>query len=196
MIEIQNNALIVFARKPELGKVKTRLAATVGKTKALEIYQKLLTHTHLVAQGSNASTFIFLTEILKYDFWKPFTCELQTGENLGEKMQNAFELIFAKGYKKCVIIGSDCPELSVEIIDNAFAALEQHDAVIGGANDGGYYLLGIKKIILSIFKNKEWSTANVFNNTVQDFKNEKLSYTTLPFLNDLDEEKDIPKEWL
>ena len=196
MTDIQNNALIVFARKPELGKVKTRLAASIGKTKALEIYQKLLTHTHFIAKKSNATTFIFLTEISKYDFWNSFTCELQTGGSLGEKMQNAFELIFTKGYKRCVIIGSDCPELTSEIIDNAFTALEQHDAVIGGANDGGYYLLGTKKLILSVFKNKEWSTASVFENTIKDFKNEKLSYTMLPFLNDLDEEKDIPKEWL
>ena len=196
MLNTQENALIVFARKPELGKVKTRLARTVGDEKALDIYHHLLKHTRLIARAAKATTFIFLTEEIKNEYWSEFVCELQTGETLGEKMQHAFQSVFLKGFKKCVIIGSDCPELTPEIVNDAFGALDQFDAVIGGANDGGYYLLGTKKIIPSLFKNKEWSTANVFENTIKDFENEELSFFTLPFLNDLDEEKDIPAEWL
>lgn len=196
MIGKEDNALIIFARKPELGKVKTRLAASIGNNKALNIYKLLLNHTRSVAKAANATTFIFVTESVTDDFWGSFPCELQSGENLGEKMHHAFELIFAKGYKKCVIIGSDCPELSTEIINYAFEVLKDHAAVIGGANDGGYYLLGTKKLVPSLFQNKAWSTANVFENTIQDFINENLSYKQLPFLNDLDEEKDIPEGWL
>ena len=196
MIGREDNALIIFARKPELGKVKTRLAASIGNNIALDIYKLLLNHTRSVAKAANATTFIFVTESVTDDFWSSFPCELQSGENLGEKMHHAFELIFAKGYKNCVIIGSDCPELSTEIINYAFEVLKEHAAVIGGANDGGYYLLGTKKLVPSLFQNKAWSTANVFENTIQDFIKENLSYKQLPFLNDLDEEKDIPEGWL
>ena len=196
MKENIKNALIIFARKPELGKVKTRLAATIGNNKALDIYTKLLMHTRSVVKEANAETFIFLTEPTQDNFWEPFSCELQIGNSLGERIQHAFEFIFKKNFYKCIIIGSDCPELSEEIVNSAFNKLETHDAVIGEAQDGGYYLLGTKHLIPALFKNKEWSTANVFSQTILDFKNEKLSYSTLPVLNDLDEEKDIPPEWL
>ncbi len=196
MNTIHTNALIIFARQPELGKVKTRLAATVGNAKALEIYIRLLTHTREVAIASNATVFIFLTDASKTIFWNSFNCEVQSGASLGEKMKNAFEIIFTKGFKKCVIIGSDCPELSTEIINTAFNDLNNQDAVIGGAKDGGYYLLGTKKLIPSLFKDKEWSTATVYEKTITDFKNQNLSYSILPVLNDLDEEKDIPGEWI
>ena len=196
MKENIKNALIIFARKPELGKVKTRLAATIGNIKALDIYTKLLMHTRAIAKQTNVETFIFLTEPTLDNFWDTFSCELQIGETLGDKMQHAFKLIFEKNFQKCIIIGSDCPELSVEIVNTAFNELDKYDAVIGEAQDGGYYLLGTKYLIPALFKNKEWSTANVFSQTIFDFKYEKLSYCTLPVLNDLDEEKDIPSEWL
>jgi glycosyltransferase A (GT-A) superfamily protein (DUF2064 family) len=81
-------------------------------------------------------------------------------------------------------------------VNTAFNKLENHDTVIGEAQDGGYYLLGTKHLIPALFKNKQWSTSNVYSQTILDFKNEKLSFSTLPVLNDLDEEKDIPPEWL
>lgn len=196
MKENNKNALIIFARKPELGKVKTRLAATIGNTKALDIYSKLLLHTRAVAEKANADAFIFLTDPTDDNFWDAFTCELQIGNGLGDKMQHAFELIFKKDFQKCIIIGSDCPKLSEDIVNTAFDELDKYDAVIGAAQDGGYYLLGTKKLFPALFKNKEWSTAHVFSQTILDFENEKLSYSTLPVLNDLDEEKDIPPEWL
>ena len=196
MKENIKNALIIFARRPELGKVKTRLAATIGNNKALDIYTKLLIHTRAVVKETNAETFIFLTEPTIDNFWDTFSCELQIGDTLGDKMQHAFELIFEKNFQKCIIIGSDCPKLSVDIVNTAFNELEKYDAVIGEAQDGGYYLLGTNYLIPALFKNKEWSTANVFSQTILDFKNEKLSYGSLPVLNDLDEEKDIPLEWL
>ena len=196
MKEKNKNALIIFARKPELGKVKTRLAATIGNKKALEIYIKLLTHTRTIAEAANAEPFVFLTETTENNFWDTFSCELQLGNTLGERMLDAFSFILKKNYNKCIIIGSDCPKLSVEIVNTAFNYLDENDAVIGAAQDGGYYLLGIKKLIPALFRNKEWSTSNVFSQTIFDFENEKISYRTLPTLHDLDEEKDIPDEWL
>ncbi len=188
--------LIIFARKPELGKVKTRLAATIGEVKALNIYQKLLIHTRSVAKAATCQGFAFLTEEDENDFWKGFSCQLQTGESLGDRMNEAFSLLFSKDYDYCIIIGSDCPGLTKEIINNSFEHLKTNDIVIGAAADGGYYLLGMKKLHSLLFKNKKWSTENVFTQTLIDIKQRGLTYYTMPVLNDLDEEKDIPEEWL
>ena len=188
--------LIIFARKPVLGQVKTRLAATIGDLKALNIYKRLLTHTRSVASLSTCHGFAFLTEKDEDDFWNGFSCELQSGDSLGDRMHEAFDLLFRKGYHHCVIIGSDCPKLTKEIINSAFDNLETNDIVIGAAADGGYYLLGMKKLHSSLFKNKNWSTENVFIQTLIDIKKQELTYHTMPVLNDVDEEKDIPAEWL
>lgn len=188
--------LIIFARKPVLGQVKTRLAATIGDLKALNIYKRLLTHTRSVASLSTCHGFAFLTEKDEDDFWNGFSCELQSGDSLGDRMHEAFDLLFRKGYHHCVIIGSDCPKLTKEIINSAFDNLETNDIVIGAAADGGYYLLGMKKLHSSLFKNKNWSTENVFIQTLIDIKKQGLTYHTMPVLNDVDEEKDIPAEWL
>ena len=188
--------LIIFARKPVIGKVKTRLAATIGDLKALEIYKKLLMHTRAVAKSVSCDAFAFLTENDTDNFWQGFSCELQTGESLGDRMHEAFNLLFKKGYKHCIIIGSDCPGLTNEIINDAYVALNTNDVVIGAATDGGYYLLGMKKLHNSLFKNKNWSTENVFTETLVDIKQHALTYKTLPVLHDVDEEKDVPAEWL
>ena len=188
--------LIIFARKPILGKVKTRLAATIGEVKALNIYKKLLLHTRSVAKEATCQGFVFLTEEDEDDFWKEFYCHLQSGETLGDRMYEAFNLLFDKGYHQCIIIGSDCHELTKEIINFAFDALITNDIVIGAATDGGYYLLGMKKMHPLLFMNKNWSTENVFTQTLMDIKQQGLTYYTMPLLNDVDEEKDIPPEWL
>lgn len=189
-------ALIIFARKPVIGKVKTRLAASIGDEKALHIYLRLLKHTREIASQLKVDRFVFLTEPTEDAFWNGFFCEQQQGITLGEKMQHAFKLLFKKGYNQCVIIGSDCPYLEKEIIENAFNYLLNDDVVIGPADDGGYYLLGMKKLIPAIFKDKEWSTEKVLNQTIGDIKTLHLTYKILPVLSDVDEEKDVPKKWL
>ena len=196
MTDDVKKGLIIFARKPVLGKVKTRLAATIGDEKALNVYKRLLAHTYSVANAAHCERFAFLTERDEDDFWKGFSCELQTGESLGDRMHAAFSLLFSNGYQRCVIIGSDCPGLTTDIINNAFESLKLKDIVIGAAEDGGYYLLGMKKLHSTLFKNKNWSTEYVFAETVKEIEEHGLSYTTMPILIDVDEEKDVPPEWL
>ena len=196
MAEDVKKGLIIFARKPVLGKVKTRLAATIGDAKALDIYKKLLIHTRSVALTCECDGFAFLTEMDGLDFWNEFSCQLQVGDSLGDKMREAFSLLFSKGFEQCIIIGSDCPSLTKEIVDNAFENLKTNDVVIGKARDGGYYLLGMKTLHRAFFNNKNWSTENVFNETIRDIKTLELSFKTMPVLNDVDEEGDVPKEWL
>ena len=113
------NALIIFTRNPELGKVKTRLAATIGNQSALEIYKLLIHHTVRITSTINANRYVFYSEnIQQNDAWNPsiFKKELQNGKDLGERMQNAFDLLFKKGYQKIVIVGSDIYELEPDTI--------------------------------------------------------------------------------
>ncbi|MFN0081097.1 MAG: TIGR04282 family arsenosugar biosynthesis glycosyltransferase [Ferruginibacter sp.] len=189
-------ALIIFARKPELGKVKTRLAATAGAEAALAVYEKLLVHTRMVAKETGIDTYVFLTEPTDDHFWEDFYCELQVGDTLGDRMQQAFHFLFLKKYNECVMIGSDCPGLSTEIINGAFDDLQKNDVVIGPATDGGYYLLGMKEPSPVLFQNINWSTEKVFSQTIQAIKLQKLSYAEGVTLNDVDEEKDVPFGWL
>ncbi len=186
-------ALIIFVRNPELGKVKTRLAATTGQEKALEIYQELLAHTLTITKDLAVQKFVFYEgAIAKQDMWAEngYYQLLQKHTDLGKKMHDAFETILEKGYKKVVIIGSDCIELTSEIIEESFLRLSHYDVVIGAANDGGYYLLGMKQLQADLFMNKQWSTNEVYEATINDFKKTGLSYYELPVLIDIDTEED------
>jgi len=185
---------MIFAKNPEIGKVKTRLAKTIGDKKALMIYLKLLEHTHAIADRVFADKAIFYSEKVQdfdiLDYYK-FPKFLQKGKDLGDKMERAFGQAFGQDYEKVIIIGSDCFELSTEIIEDAFTALDDHNVVIGPAQDGGYYLLGMDRHYPHLFKGKNWSTEDVFLDTLLDVKKLKLSYSILPTLNDVDEEKDL-----
>ena len=193
---MNNKALIIFVRKPELGKVKTRLAATLGNEKALAVYVELINHTRAIAGPANADKFIFYADsIAENDIWDEpgFTKKLQANDDLGGKMKDAFALLFKQGYEHVVIIGSDCFELSTVIIDEAFNMLKQKEVVIGPADDGGYYLLGMKTLLPFIFENKHWSTEHVFQQTISDLQKENISFAELITLTDVDTEEDWMK---
>jgi len=186
------NALIIFTRNPELGKCKTRLAKSVGDKEALKIYRYLLQHTADVSKSVTAERFVFYSKnIQQNDIWGTtyFHKILQHGDDLGERMQHAFELLFSKNFKKVIIIGSDLLDLSAKIIENAFNKLDEYDAVIGPAQDGGYYLLGMKTFQKNVFKNKEWGAETVFQQTKRDFFDKNLY--TLQTLNDIDYLEDL-----
>jgi len=191
------NLLIIFAKRPEAGKVKTRLAASVGDEKALEIYLKLLQHTHNVADKVAADKAVFYSDKIHdfdlLDYFK-FPKAVQTGDDLGERMKNALALGFRKAYNKVILIGSDCITITPEIIEEAFFQLDENDVVIGPAEDGGYYLIGMKKKCDTIFEDKVWSTSDVLLDTVLDLKKLNLKYHLLETLNDVDEEKDLTDE--
>ena len=187
------DAVIIFVRNPELGKVKTRLAAIVGDDEALDIYSFLLNHTMQEAGKVDADKFVFYhQQITVDDIWNGdgFYKNLQTGESLGDKMKAAFAEIFKLGYKKIMVIGSDCLQLKSAIINAGFSLLDEHDTVIGPATDGGYYLLGMKKNYEFLFDNKTWSTESVFDESMKDMQQHHLSTGLLPVLTDVDTEAD------
>lgn len=188
------DALIIFAKNPERGKVKTRLAATIGKDAALSVYQRLLSHTASITKFILVDKFVFYSDnILQQDVWcnDLFFKQTQEGNDLGERMKNAFAAIFRKDYSKIIIIGTDCPDLNADVITHAFKCLDSHDVVIGPAHDGGYYLLGIKQRCAQLFQNIRWSTHTVFEDTRMKCEHLNLNYSLLPTLRDLDLEEDL-----
>ena len=191
---MKTNALLIFTRNPQLGKVKTRLAKTIGDQKALQVYKDLLFHTMTETQNLDCDKFVFYDEnIDAKDLWLEtlFEKRIQFGSLLGEKMQNAFQTLFDLGYQNCIIIGSDLFDLQANHINEAFHKLESNDVVIGPAEDGGYYLLGLKKVIPPIFKNKDWGTSTVLTDTLKDLENYKIEF--LETLNDIDTFEDLEK---
>ena len=185
-------ALIIFARNPALGKGKTRIAADSNPEKALEIYHSLLEHTHDLALLFQGTKHVFYTSFIdQNDLWTPdhFTKNLQTGEDLGDRMNNAFHQV-AENHQKILIIGSDCPYLTVEDLDLALLKLDETDLVLGPAEDGGYYLLGLKEPDKNIFRNIDWSTNRVLTQTLAAAESVKKTYTLLRELNDIDTIKD------
>lgn len=190
---MSESALLIFTKNPVYGNVKTRLAATVGNDKALKIYQQLIQITHSATQKIVCDKIVFYNKAIEAnDIWKTsYKKQLQQGNDLGEKMMNAFNNVFKNGFDKVVIIGTDCPELNEQIINNAFENLNEHDVVIGPAADGGYYLLGLKKLHRELFINIEWSTSTVLSATLQCCKQNNLSYFLLDELHDIDKAKDL-----
>jgi rSAM/selenodomain-associated transferase 1 len=120
----------------------------------------------------------------------------QEGKSLGEKMANAFSTAFSLGAEKVVIIGTDCIEISDEIISKAFEGLHRVDVVLGPAEDGGYYLLGLKESMPEIFRGIHWSTNLVLNQTLKKLKRKGLKFRLLKTLKDIDTISDFNDELL
>jgi hypothetical protein len=189
-VELSKKKLIIFVKNEEAGKTKTRLAAAIGDEQALEVYQKLLGRTFKQTRDLDITKEVWYSRfIAENDIWEAgdFKKQLQSGENLGKRMSNAFQESFLEeSFQKVVIIGSDCAELTSDIIQQAFQELEEHEFVIGPAEDGGYYLLGMRSYHPEVFEEIEWSTGSVFQKTVEKIRDIGSNYTTLKELNDVD----------
>ncbi len=208
------NALIIFIKNPQIGKVKTRLAKTVGDDQALAIYHHLLdiTRKNAIKLARNGiSCYLYYSDYVdNRDKWSSdiFIKKVQQGADLGARMLNAFAEVLATHDNAC-IIGSDCPTISVSILKKAFSVLENKNAVVGPSTDGGYYLLGLTKNtegvssqspisnlqssiphLQSLFDNMEWSVDTVLSETINRLERNQQSYFLLPALTDIDEEKD------
>jgi uncharacterized protein len=184
------NALIIFIKNPVKGKVKTRLADSVGEEKALEIYVKLLEKTLNIVTDVNCKKYLYYSDsIVKKDIWesKIFTKKQQKGNDLGERMFNAFTEVFEiENTKNVLIIGSDCPTLTPIIIERAFEELRYNSFVIGPAYDGGYYLLGMRQLRAEIFEKIIWSGPRVLSDTIKIINKMVKTFYQLPPLPDVD----------
>ena len=190
----KQQALVVMVKNPVAGKVKTRLAASVGDEKALTVYKALLAHTASVAAATNAVRYIFYSDLIERndtfsdtDFRKYVQCD----GDLGVRMDYAVSIPFKNEFKKVVIIGADCPSLSAAHIQQAFDALDSHDFVIGPSTDGGYYLLGMKKWNRWVFASMPWSSPELLAATQALFESKGVAWKALPELTDIDTLEDL-----
>lgn len=197
-------ALAIFCKTPEKGFVKTRLAASVGDQKALEIYLDLLKITDGETRPFSSSRHLFLAGALEDSvekmqstlqqqdlFTDPKTkFVIQQGEDLGQKMSAAFEKLF-KNHQSVVLIGCDLPDLTSALISNAFDALQSNDVVIGPSCDGGYYLIGLNMETPDLFKEISWSTEKVLNQTLEKAERLSLKVQLLNKLRDIDTLEDL-----
>jgi rSAM/selenodomain-associated transferase 1 len=196
--------LLVFARVPELGKVKTRLASTLGDEQTLEVYEAMLREL-LQSIGEPtpetqieivwAPTAIANGERLRRAFGDR-EMAMQTGTTLGDRLAMAFsERFFFQGTQKIVAIGVDDPRLPRELIDHAFALLDSCEWVVGPATDGGYYLIGCRAQAFdtSIFRDIEWGTERVFAETLRKIREWGVSLAMLPQRFDIDTAEDLDR---
>lgn len=190
-----SNCLILFAKNLELGNVKTRLAKDIGDEQALKVYKKLSEHTHSITKSLECTKHLFYSDKLEEnDLWTGnFQKHVQQGNDLGEKMNNAFQYAFKENHQKVIIIGSDCYELNSEIIEDAFSKLDKADFVIGPASDGGYYLLGMKAANSYVFKYMQYSTSLVLKQTLDKIRSYNDSVSLLKVLSDIDTIEDLER---
>jgi rSAM/selenodomain-associated transferase 1 len=195
---LDDRCLLFFIRNPERGRVKTRLAASIGDEKALKLYRGFILN---ILSNINRETFLFYLcffpadalDSIKQWLGEDYLYTPQIGEDLGERMKNGFTEAFAMNFKRVVLIGSDIPDLPIEFIEEAFTSLKEKDAVIGPSLDGGYYLIGFKEKTFSpqVFKGIPWSTERVFEQTMKILEREGLMVHVLNPLRDIDTIEDL-----
>jgi len=183
--------VIVFVKNIKLGTVKTRLAKTIGDFGAFEVYSELVKITEQATEALDIDKRIYFSNAVVDTKWTNDSKTIQNGIDLGERMLNAFKEGFEAGYKKIVLIGSDLPDINAIHITDAIEALSNTDTVFGPAEDGGYYLIGLKRLVPEIFINKSWSQPNLLNETLQELHKLQVSVSTLEALNDIDTYDDL-----
>ncbi len=186
-------SIIIMMKNPVLGKAKTRLAKGVGAEEALRIYKLLLEKTKETVLGVKANRFQFCSYFIdQNDGWdsSDFSKRLQEGDDLGQRMFNAASSV-PPG--KILIIGTDCPGITSEILEQAFASLKTVDAVFGPSLDGGYYLVGMNRPLPFLFKDMEWSTESVLENSLEKCRQKNHTFSLLPRLSDIDTHEDWEK---
>jgi uncharacterized protein len=187
--------VILMLKAPIPGTVKTRLAATVGEAEAVRIY-RLLAEQQLAVLPADWAVTVHCapssSEALMRDWLHPLRAGLvftpQTDGDLGQRLSTAFATEFARGASTVIAIGGDCPGLDQRILGAAAAALLTHDAVVGPATDGGYYLLGLQRPCPALFQEIAWSTAGVLAQTRDKLRAAGLTWTELPPLEDVDDQ--------
>ena len=195
MRKTHDNALILFARDPVLGKVKTRLSPFLEDESILKLYTCFLQDSlNNIRQVENIDHFVgvapsnesgFFSEMLAPDI----QLFIQEGELLGDKMRRAIQDRFAEGYERVVIIGSDSPSLPVSYIYRAFDS--DKDMVLGPSTDGGYYLIGMKGKVVEVFDGVNWGTKTVLRETCERLVKNGAELELLPVWYDVDSPEDL-----
>ena len=191
--------LIIFTRYPEPGTTKTRMIGALGAGGAAELHRQMTERAVGTARKLRDSIGIVIEihfgggDDSKMRQWlgNDIAYAEQIGLDLGERMDHAFKAAFDQGCDRIVVVGSDCPELTVDILEKAFQALDSHPVVLGPAFDGGYYLVGLKQRLTDIFQNIPWGSGNVLKETRKVLLSQKVSFALLERLSDVDTPEDL-----
>ncbi len=192
-----SNLLIIFTRYPEPGKTKTRLIPVLGAEGAAALHRQMAERILSWAKpmrSQNLSLQVRVegeTELVRRWLGLDLSCREQGEGDLGRRMSRAFEEGFQTGFENIVLIGTDCPGLSADLVRNAFARLASEEAVLGPANDGGYYLIGLRKTVPALFENIPWGTAEVLHSTLDITAGLRVRVSLLVPLDDIDRPEDL-----
>lgn len=184
---------MIFCKAPIAGQVKTRLIPSLGEDAACSLHKALATKriTDCLTNEitSIADVYLWCSSELNHPFFEMFDVvkKRQEGENLGQRMAQAFESEDRPG----ILIGTDCPNLTVDYLRKAIQQLPQYEAIIGPAEDGGYGLIGMNKPTKSVFQKIKWGTSDVCADTCKLFNARYDNWGLLPLLWDVDREADV-----
>ncbi len=187
--------LIIFTRYPEPGKTKTRLIPALGEVGAAKLQRQMTEYTLSLVTISHLSTEVRFAggdvQLMREWLGSELIYQEQGEGELGVRMARSLSSALQSGATQIVIIGTDCPSLNAEILTTAFHQLQQHDLVLGPAIDGGYYLIGLQRLIPELFINIDWGTSQVLAQTVKIAQKLNLSIFYLPELADIDRPEDL-----
>ena len=196
-----NETLIIFSRYPEPGKTKTRMISALGAVGAAQLQRQMTEYTLKTAIALASSRQVAIEihfaggdRSLMREWLGEGEYIAQAAGDLGEKMRSACDRAFKKGSQRVVIIGIDCPDIDRQILTQAFDSLNHQDLVLGIAEDGGYYLIGLNRLVPELFKGIDWGTERVLQQTksIAEQLNLKVAYLTT--LADVDRPEDL-KIW-
>lgn len=193
-------ALLVFLKYPEPGKVKTRLAKNIGNERAAELYREFIASTlENCSRLARAVCFATFTPAEKKTQLMAMCpgpwqwLEQSSSSNLGERIHYAMNAVLAQGYRRVLVIGTDSPDLPLAFLEEAAEKLIDHDLVLGPAEDGGYYLIGVKSAPNALFEKIDWSTEKVLAQTLRNAKQLNWSVHLLPEWYDVDDAKSLQR---
>jgi hypothetical protein len=192
-----STCLIIFAKNPIPGKVKTRIIPYITPTDAAKLYKAFISDivSNTLKLQCEQIVIAYTPSKAEIAFHKICGQSInyipQEGRNLGERIKNAFRYAFNKGSKRTVIIGTDSPTLPLSYIQKAFSVLEKVPITIGPTFDGGYYLIGLSEQNDDIFDGIEWSTSSVFSQTLTRIQAINKQFYLLPPWYDIDTPEDL-----
>ncbi|MGA1869905.1 MAG: TIGR04282 family arsenosugar biosynthesis glycosyltransferase [bacterium] len=191
---MKEKGLIVFMRYPEKGRVKTRLARYLGNDFTLDLYKHFLVDIFTMCRMIDAEIMIAYSRSEKRNheilfFNEHYMYFPQKGNNIGQRMFHALREAAERGYRKCILIGSDTPDLPAALINNAYKVLDTSDIVLGPSTDGGYYLIGVRSqsIDVRIFDKVKWGTPSVLKETIEHIKRTGMIFSLLEKWDDIDD---------
>jgi rSAM/selenodomain-associated transferase 1 len=190
--------LIVFVKSPEAGGVKSRLAADIGEEKARRLYMHFVEDLLDSLDKGDFRLKIFFhppdqQNVVAKWLGHRRHYEPQQGNDLGERMKNAFEKCFSDGFESVILVGGDIPDMTGEIVNEGFADLKSSDAVIGPSHDGGYYLIGFRSgtFVPDVFTGISWGTGGVMKSTRDILEDKGVRLSFLPLWRDIDTCEDL-----